>query len=266
MRFVRPFQGLDPFEITALVYNPLTENSPLKLRDTLPAEELLEVSMMQFIRQFLVDVQAQQPLKLTQKGNLSRKFIHQMYDHRFFPSEHVDSGFSKLLQELDFSPLHIGHVISKFAGLVRKYNNKLSVTKKGVRALEDASVLYREILLAHTSKFNWSYLSYDPDDVVQLGWAYILHAFIKHGDKERNASFYAEKYLELFPEMLEQFPQNQYFPPERRFANCFQLRFFSKFCNFFGLADYRVEKDEKGFQKNLFVKKKPLADKVFVIG
>ncbi|MEM1120602.1 MAG: hypothetical protein AAGJ18_09135, partial [Bacteroidota bacterium] len=166
------FSGLSPQDLTYLIYNPLDGVSPLGLRldlksEDLPVEKML---MFRFIKQFLLDLREGQPLKLTQKGNLNRKFVHQLYDHRIITSKYVDDGKMKLLKEDDFYPIHFSHFITKMAGICKKYRNKLSLTKKGEKLLDDDAALYIALLKAYTEKFNWAYMSYDPENVAQLGW------------------------------------------------------------------------------------------------
>ena len=222
------------------------------------------MDLFRFFKQFLLDVKDSQPLKLTQKGNLNRKFVHQLYDHRIITSKYIDDGTTKLLREDDFYPIHFSHFIAKMAGLAKKYRNKLSLTKKGEKLLNSDVALYIELLKAYTTKFNWAYMTYCPENIAQLGWAYSTLQLIRYGHEEQPINFYIEKYLEIFHEMLEELPHNDYSTRKSRFASCFQGRFFSSFCDLFGFAEMRREgKDFRDRQD--FVKKTPLLDKVFIV-
>ncbi len=255
----------DYHTLGALVSEPFSAVSPLKLRPDLSAADIAEVPMFKMFRQFLHDLRAAQPLKLTPKGNLPRTMIRQLYDHRILTSKYVDDGKVKLLSEGDFLPIHLSHVLCDMAGLVKKRLGKLSLTKVGEQVIKDDVALYHKLLKAYCEKFNWSYMTYDEESVVQYGWATSLCQLLTFGDEERNAEDYARAYLANFPQMLTAFPDNKYFPPEQRYSSCFQGRFFSSFCGYFGLAEVRVEKDEKGISKNYFVKKSALADRVFEV-
>ena len=232
------FSGLSPRDLHLLIYDPFNEASTLSLRNDLKEEDIpiKKMEMFRFLIQFLLDLKESQPLKLTQKGNLNRKFVHQLYDHRIFTSEYINDGKIKLLKEEDFYPIHFVHILSKMAGLVKKYRNKLSLTKKGEKLLNKPAALYLELIKTFTSKFNWSYMTYDPENIAQLGWAYSMVQFIQYGDEERNVAFYVKKYLEIFHEMLEEFPQNVYLPPESRMKSCFQQRFFQPLLRFIWLC------------------------------
>lgn len=260
-----PFGGLAPRDITTLIYDPFNETSPIGLRKDLKDGDVSDASLMfQFFKQFLQDLKESQPLKLTQKGNLNRKFVHQLYDHRIITSDYIDSGRIKLLKEDDFYPIHFSHFIAKMAGLARKYRNKLSLTKKGEKLLNSDALLYLELLKTYTTKYNWAYMTYDPENVVQLGWAYSLFNFIRYGREERKVDFYVGKYLEIFHEMLHEFPANVHLSQEYRMFSCFNNRFFGRFCDLFGFAETRRE-GEDFKDRQYLAKKTPLLDKVFYV-
>lgn len=260
-----PFGGLTPQELSCLIYDPFNEAAPLGIRTDFKQEDFAEdIDMFRFVKQFLLDIHAAQPLKLTQKGNLNRKFVHQLYDHRIITSEYIDSGRIKLLKEEDYYPIHFSHFITKMAGLTKKYSNKLSLTKKGEKLLTDDVAIYLELLTTYTTKFNWSYMTYDPENVAQLGWAFSMLNFIRYGNVERNIDFYVYKYLEVFEEMLQEFENVRYSTPIKELTDCFRRRFFERFCDLFGLAEMRIEGTDILTQQ-YFVKKTPLVDKIFVI-
>lgn len=255
----------DYHTLAAIVAEPFTDTSPLKLRPDLTSADVAEVPMFRLFRQFLYELQAVQPLKLTTKGNLPRSMVRQLYNHRIIASEYIDKGTVKLLSEEDFFPIHLSHLLCDLAGLVKKRVGKLSLTKLGEQAIKDDVKLYHTLLKAYCEKFNWSYMTYDEENIVQYGWATVVCQLLTFGDEERNADDYARAYLADFPQMLAAFPNNEYFPPEWRFLSCFHLRFFNRLCGFFGLATERAEKDESAISSNYFVKKTALADKVFEV-
>ncbi|MCP3928942.1 MAG: hypothetical protein GY705_07565 [Bacteroidetes bacterium] len=250
----------------ALTQNPLDEESPIALREDIPSKDILEVKMYRFFKLFLEELKAQQPMKLTQKGNLPRKFLHLMYDHRIYPDKFVDEGKMKILREHDFFILNKAHIICKLARLIRKYHNKLSLTKNGMKLLENDSLLYKELIKAYTNKYNWAYMSYYPEHIGQVGWGFVLYNFIRKGGRERPSRYYADQYLSLYPNLLDAFPERGFTTKEKDFYSCFRQRFFENFCSDFGLVDVRVEKDESGhFAKEWHVKKSSFLGKVFVI-
>lgn len=261
-----PYGGLNPQDLTYLIYKPFDAASPLVLRKDLKATDLNleELVMFKFIKQFLQDVKESQPLKLTAKGNLNRKFVQQSYSHRIITSKYVDEGITKILKEEDFYPTHFAHVLTKIAGGCKKYRNKLSLTKKGEKLLGNDALLYLELLKAFTTKFNWSYMTYAPDNVAQIGWAYSVFNFMQYGEEERPLDFYVERYLDVFSELLGEFDNNRFSDPYDQLKNCYQRRFFNRFCDLFGFASIRIE-GEDILNRAYFIKKTPLLDKVFLL-
>lgn len=260
----KPFARLDQVDLNFLKDYPLDEGSPLGFDENLPAEAVRDLPFIRLCRHFLADLQAQQPMKLTTKGNLSRKFVHQLYDYRIYPSEYVDQGRYKILKEEDSGPIHLSHILLGYAGAVKKRNNKLSLTKKGEKLLANEGLLYGILLEVYTAKYNWAYQSYfDPEHVGQFGWAYVMYWLLEEGDQERDSDFYAEKYLRQFPWIMRLFPDRPYSSPHRDFLSAFRHRFFDTFCDYFGLADLLGEKDKWGHIEDLRVRRSALAEAVF---
>lgn len=170
-----PFGGLNLYQITDLIFYPLEKNCVLQLAKTLDSEAVKDIHFIKFCKVLLQDIKAQQPMKLTTKGNFPRKFVHQMYNHRIYPSSWIDEGRVKLLKEADFGVLHHAHILLKMAGIIKKYSNKISLTQKGEKIMEDSGKLYLEIIKAYVQKFNWSYMSYLEDKIAQYGWAFIMY-------------------------------------------------------------------------------------------
>lgn len=257
--------SLNPMELTKLIFSPLEEGCILQLNPTLNDEDVKDVLFLRFCKTLLDEV-LKEPVKLTQKGNLPRKVVHQMYDYRYYTSSYIDEGRGKLLKETDFYQLHLAHVLLKMGGVVRKYRNKLSVTKKGAKIKAQDNQLFTVLLNTYVNKLNWSYMSYYEDKIAQYGWGFIMYLFLKYGDKERPVSFYEKLYLEVLPEMFQEVPQNNpYVNPKERFSSNFEGKFFGRFCNLFKLVDFNKEKNERGFFKTVGLKKTPLLDKTFMI-
>ena len=258
-------EGLSYIDINFFTHFPFSAGSPIARKADLSAAAIQEVPFFQFYIQFLKDVQAAQPLKLTQKGNLNRKFIRQLYDHRILPNKYVDDGTIKLSKEEDWAPIHYSHVLTKMGGLIKNQKGKLTLTKKGEKLLTNIPSLYLNLLDTYTNKFNWSYFTFNPESVAQYGYTLLLYLLLKYGDEERPSSFYTMQYRFAFPQFITTFPHNEYLKPEPRFLSCVHNRFFGKFCNYFGLAIVREEQKENSYSFDYFVRKSPLLDQIFSI-
>lgn len=261
------FDGLTPNEMHLLLYGPFSAASPLHFSVAdLREEDLDGAPLFQLIRYFLEEVKAQEPMKLTQKGNLPLKLVLKMWDSRIIPGE---SSWAlenwKPRQEMDWLYSHWAHLLSKIAGLVKKRNNKLSLTKQGADALADPVQLYAKLLQNFVQEYNWAYLTYDPERIAQLGAAYSIYLFLKYGREERPASFYSEKYLRAFPIMLHHYAEeriSQYSSVEEPFRNCYSRRTFDRFMGSFGLAGIRYA-GGSSFMGEMRVRSTSLLSKVF---
>ncbi|MEZ4888147.1 MAG: hypothetical protein R3E32_25690 [Chitinophagales bacterium] len=251
-------------DLITLVYKPYDKSSPLQITNSLEKDAVKDVKFIQFCMHFLMDMQTTKYYKLTKTGNLIRKVLHQLYDYRIYTDEYVDDGTRKILQEEDFDYAHLTHTLLKMGGVVRKQHNKLLITKKGEKLMQDEGKLYLQLLETYTSKYNWSYMSYDPEDVVQLGWAYTMYHFMKHGNREIPVETYAEAYLLIFPKQLKEFNRS-YSTPKEQYLACFRNRFFGTFNNLFEFAEVKRVEGKYKTQIISAVKKTPLADKVFAI-
>ncbi len=260
-------EGLDPRQLGRLIHTPLTSDSPLMLRKNLVDKDIPAIKMIDFIHQFLSDIHVSKTIKLTSKGNLNRKFIHQLYEHRIIPYTIIDEGKLKLKKEADYFPIHFAHIITKMAGLAQVQDNALSLTKKGEQNIKNKASLYQILLVTFTHKYDWAYQSYAPKDVGQMGWAYVIYLLLQYGNIERNSNFYATKYLNIFPSILHPFEKIIPDNPIDLYQSCFQDRFFKAFGSHFGLVTLRSEPSTKvsPIGNRYLVKKSSLMDKVFAV-
>jgi hypothetical protein len=124
-------------------------------------------------------------------------------------------------------------------GVVKKAKGRLSLTKKGAQLLQPGERvnLFTETLSTYTDKFNWSSNDgYPQSPLGQLGCGFTVYLLKKFRQSEHAIEFYAEKYLKAFPKLLEFFPIRQFGTPEGDFVNCYRVRTFERFLEWFGLV------------------------------
>lgn len=258
-----PLLELPPGHLRLLFEYPLGPLSPLRLNRNLSDEELPVSPFFQLMRELLAFVQANQPLPLTQKGNLQRKTVQEFYGLGLVPNKYVDSGTIKILKEEDFFHLHLTRVLGELGGLLRKSKGKLSLTKKGAQLLQEPAQLYLEILEVFIQKYNWSYperWSYGVSPTGRAGWAMMLYEIIQRGDTETSNKYYAELYAKLFPSLLAAYSASQYETPQKKLESDLEHRFIRRFGMFFGLIDITREiKSQYGLTTEFFIKRTPFA-------
>lgn len=262
-----PLDRLNPDLVRVLQLDPFGMLSPLQFRPGLSDEAVAHLPLLQLTQKMMAEIKAQQPLKLTPKGNLPRKVVHQLYDLRFFTDQYVDDGTIKLQSEEDFWQLNVAHVICNLTRLINKKNDKASLSKKGEELLHKPALLYIELLKIFTQKYNWAYTErwgYGVDETGQRGWACILYEILQKGEQEKSSKYYEELYARLYPGLVRAYPQTEIGTRQEKMSSDFKLRFFSRFCYFFGLVEVTREiKGKYDLVEKFYVRRSALADQVF---
>jgi hypothetical protein len=168
----------------------------------------------------------------------------ELYDKRILLDEHIESGLVKLWREQDCISIANARFTTQLAGLVRKANGKLALTKKGVKLLlpENRITLFKLFFQTFTEKLMWGSNDLYPDKTVgQLGWAFSVFMLTKFGDQANSTDFYSEKYLKAFPNFITFFKPS-YSTPERQCAHCYSTRTFDRFLLWFGFVTVEKKK------------------------
>lgn len=107
---------------------------------------------------FLFDIMKEQnEIKLTSKGFLPTKIVAQLYEQGYLKDYFIEKGISKLYKESDVPVIHLAKILVELSPLVKKRNNKLSLTKKGADAIKNNHLLFQDLFQTFTTKFNWVY-------------------------------------------------------------------------------------------------------------
>lgn len=258
------FEGFTPDDMHGLLYLPYGEDkSPLILNHEVNEELIKKVPFLKHISQYLQMLMEQQPLKLTQKGNLPRKFCREVYDRGIF--EHEIHFFKKhpIMKEEDSYYIHMINIFSNLIGLTKKEHGKITTTKRCMNYLESksSSDLYLYLFSTYTRKFNWGFNDLYPDAwIIQGGFGFSIFLVQKYGDKAREMKFYSDKYLRAFPIAMRDFPDAQYSTGEEQFQRCYYIRVFERFLKRFGLIN--IEEQGDFLSKNQTIIKKELIDQV----
>ena len=186
-----------------LLYDPFGAESPLKLR-TLDPEDYSQIPILNQIKFLIAHIKEKGELKLTKKGFLPVKLVAGLYSRGYLKDEHIEEGLYKLYKETDSNTIHLSRLLLELSGVTKKRNGKLSLTKTGAKITANDQELLMLILKTMCLKFNWSYFhGYEDENVGQLGFGFTLLLLSKYGQEPRPASFYLEKYLKAFPQLLE---------------------------------------------------------------
>lgn len=261
---IEEFEGRSPSEMAYILYKPFDSASPFQFKKHADKELLQNIPFIKLTHYFLQLIRDQEPLKLTVQDNLPVKIVKKIYEQRILTEEFIETGISKLYKERDSYIVHTTRIVSELARLIKRRNNKMTLTNNGRKILEDDDIygLFKELFKAYTTRFNWAYNDgYGDNPVGRLGFALTLEQLIKYGDKERQDTFYGEKYLKAFPTLLEYARPLSFKTREQDIIDCFSLRTFNRFMDLFGLIKLR-ETGKYSLEHEKFIKKTNILDNV----
>jgi tetratricopeptide (TPR) repeat protein len=256
---VSPFLGLSPDDMHGIIYSPFSlDNNIFKFG----CENIAEIKKIPFVTQavyFLKKLKKNNFIKATQKGNLSKAFVVEIY-HEFFSKE----KYSRLPNREDDLPqlTRLKHILD-MAGLIKKRSSKFSLTKKGEKLVnnEDSLELFRILTDILFNKWNWGYSDgYSELYLIQQTAVFNIHILCKKAqdwvlDKELGKS-----YLEAFP-MLVNEVEAGYFGPEDEIVNSFCIRFLNRICLPLGFLE--IKEEGKGFERKEFYRVTSLFKNIF---
>ena len=257
------FEGFTPNEMHDLLYSTSDmEKSPLIFNPEINDKLITQVRFYNHIIQYLHIVKTQQPLKLTQKGNLPRKFCRELCDMDILEGDRVAFNNRPIMREEDSYYIHFINIFTQSIGFTKKKHGTISLTNKCKEYLDkkSASELYQYLFTTYSTRFNWGYSDLYPEAwIIQGGFGFSIFLIQKYGDQAKGMKFYSDKYLRAFPSVLSEFPNTEYSTGEERFQRCYYLRVFKRFLNRFGLIE--IEEGDL-LSDNQIILKKELIDHV----
>ncbi len=257
------FEGYSPFEMYHLLNIPFGPDSPFKLK-RLSESDYQKIPLLNQIK-YLTDLLSEKgEIKLTQKGFLPVKIVADIYNKGFFKEKYIESGLTKLYKEVDSMSVHLTRIITIVSKLTKKRQGKLSLTKAGEKIITDNEALLKTTFEAFTTRFNWAFLDrYGENNIGQLGFGFSLILLSKYGSEKRRDQFYAEKYFNAFPSLIESNPPNDFQLVGRYDSLCYSLRTFDRFLELFGLIT--IEMADKSWFADKYITKTRLFDKLIEV-
>lgn len=245
------FDGLTPVQMGALQNFP--EGAGPLILNKLSEAELEKCPLLVQVRFLIQKMKGGKEVQLTKTGALSTKLVKEIYELGLLKNEGIKAGIIKLYKESDAEEISITRILLEISSLVKKRNGKLSLTKTGEKHANDGNFALKEILTVLFHKFNWGYYDgYDSGAIGRINPAFSLLLLKKYGSEMRSAYFYAGKYFEAFPQLMEE--------GDRSFR-CYSLRTFERYFRFMGFV--QVEKED--YSSPAEVKKSKFFDKLFTL-
>ncbi len=253
------FEGYSPAEMRFILYDTFGDNSPIQIRE-LAGSDYKRIPILNQIKYLLHLVDNQGELKLTNKGYLLTKIVSEIYSQGFIKEEHIESGISKLYKETDSITINLTRILIEISGLVKKRNNKLSLTKKGKSIIGNDFKLLSLIFRILGNKFNWAYYDgYGQNSIGQVGFGFTLILLGKYGAEKRIDKFYSDKYFKAFPDSIDEITDSYFDTNQVQAEKCYSLRTFDRFLDYFGLV--KIESKDRIFADK-YVTKTELFDKL----
>lgn len=258
-RPIADFEGYSPFEMHKILHFTFSIDSPLKLQK-LSDTDYTKIPILNQIKYLTDLIDKNGEIKLTKQGFLPTKIVSELYSQGFLKDEYIEKGISKLYKETDSMTINLSRILLELAGFIKKRNGKLSLTKSSEKILGNNEELLRQIFLTMTNKFNWAYYDgYGENQIGQLGYGFSLILLSKYGRERRLDSFYAERYFKAYPRLLDSIEPN-YGTLERYSTNCYSVRTFDRFLNYFGLIN--IEEERKGLDSIKYISKTDIYDRL----
>ncbi len=235
---------LSPNDMSILLYEPFSSDSPIQLTDTPEKAALItQIPFFALMQAFLRRIQAAGTIKLTKIGNLPRQLCLDLYGLGLIPEDMIEKGITKLSKETDSISLQNLKIIAQLAGLTKKRTGKLSLTAKGEKILEQPTELFQVIFQTYWQQFNWGYHDgYAEEGQLQTTFGFIFYLLLRYGEEERHTRFFSEKHALAFPMIYEAVSMDcTYGTPEDYYDHLIKVRVYDRFLDFFGWTHNRSE-------------------------
>jgi hypothetical protein len=266
-RPVKEFLGLSPMQMMFLNQDPFAPGSAFQFRDCSDSDLDL-VPFFRVCEEILkLTVLSKNPFKLTAStSSLPVKVVKEVYACGHITERLFENGLYKVNKEVDAINIHTAKLVLEMAKVVRKAKGNWHLTKKGEQLVkpDQRQQLFRAIFEAFTTQFNWAYHDgyfHLPNYFARYSFAFSLSVLSNFGDQDRKSSFYARKYAEALPMLLEN-PQTQEPVTPGNSFSCYYLRFFERFAFWFGFAE-AVVKLGRWSQEEAPLRKTAVLDRLF---
>ena len=264
---IADFENLSPTNFHYILYDTYNENSPVHFHKHIENQTLDKVPLFRVVEDFIRIIEREKFIKLTPLGALPKKVMVELYDKKYIYDELIEIGITKLWKEQDCIAILSTKIVTEIAGITKKINGKMTLTKKGTTflKLENRQAFFELFITTFADKFNWSFNDGYPEKPIgQIGWTFTVYLLKKYGKHFQSESFYAEKYLKALPEFLNEFETNGYRPQNELFASCYGVRTFQRFLEWFGLVETDREIRKK-WNEDLKIKATDILTKIFRI-
>jgi hypothetical protein len=262
-RSIPEYEGYSAFEMHNIINFTFETNSPISFQK-LSDSDYLKIPIHNQIKYFLELFKKTGEIKLTAKGFLPTKIVKDICAQGYLEEPLFTSGRYQLYKEMDSMTVNLTRLLAELSGLTKKRNGKLSLTKKGKELSSESFELFDLIFKTITTKFNWAYYdSYGDNQIGQLGFGFSLILLHMYGESKLKDTFYAEKYFNAFPDLVDYETLSDFETPIENAGNCYSLRTFDRFLDYFGLI--QIENVGEKWNPDKYISKTDIFDKLIKV-
>ena len=230
------FCGLSPTQMSNWLYATFKELKCIKIN----APDDIKVSPVMRYLELMIDeaIQNEGSYKATSKGNLPTKIVKiasellpefaiSQFEGNISISEYAGSNEDK------FNALHYSRVLAEIAGIIYLRSGRYHVKKTAQKqyVTHGIQAFFIPMLEAATTQYNWGYLdSWEYKVDLRTFWVFMLWRIQSHGNIER----LIEEVITAFPDLLLNFPEDEYFTPSQLLGTVIESRFITRFLEFWG--------------------------------
>ncbi|WCN11151.1 YecA family protein [Marinomonas mediterranea] len=230
------FCGLSPAQMANWLYAPFDELQQVTISTP---DDLSASPVMRYLTLILDEAMENGgSFKATSKGNLPAKLVKQAsallpefavspFEENVSISEFAGSNEDK------FNALHYTRVLAEIAGIIYRRSGRYHVKKSAQKQYHEKGIqaFFKPMLEAVSNKYNWGYLDgFEFDVDLRTFWLFMLWRIQSHSSVDQ----LFEEVMTAFPDLLLEFPTDDYFSPERNLNMLIESRFIKRFLEFWG--------------------------------
>lgn len=261
---LKDFLGLTPSEMHTIICDPFGDDSGFQIK-VVEDDILDKIPFFILAEELLLIIYRDRKVKLTSKGFLPLKYCDELGGEEIIKESIYELPERKRIGEDYLPSIKAARIALMLGELITCKNNKIIVSDYGFELLEDGDrdELFKTIFYAFTENFLWAHLDgYASALTGQLGFVFSLSMLKHYGKTSHDLVFYANKYKEAFPLLMNHFKDYPYYSKEKQFLSCYRVRLFERFFQWFGFVntdEFDLLKTEK-----CRYSKTDLVDKLFV--
>lgn len=263
------FEGYSSEQMHNLLDLLWSSNSIIKLNE-LSDEEFAQIPLFRQIETFTSILSEKGSMKMTVTGSLPMAVVREVYSVGT-PDWYIDKYQTKRLLESDSKSVQRTHIMLKVMKIIKVQKGIITLTKRGVKLIQDKHQLLSELLYSFCYQFNWPYFDrYENESIGRLGCGFSLAMVAKYGDDWHSSEFYAEKYFKALPMCAEDVMPGLT-PKGIPGESCYTIRTFTRFMLEFGIIEMKEERIKNedsiigAFDIKYNIKKSPLFDKMLTV-